>query len=113
MNINPKQLEQMMKKMGIQQQEVDAKKVIIELPDKKIILVGPTVSKVNAMGQETWQVVGGEQYEEKNSPEKIKIDEDDVKTVMEQTGASEKVVKKILEETNGDLAEAILKLKND
>jgi nascent polypeptide-associated complex subunit alpha len=35
---------------------------------------------------------------------------EDIKLIMEQTGKSEAEVRKALQETNGDLAEAILKL---
>jgi nascent polypeptide-associated complex subunit alpha len=35
---------------------------------------------------------------------------DDIKLIMEQTGKSEEEARKALKETNGDLAEAILKL---
>ena len=38
--------------------------------------------------------------------------QDDVKLVMEQTGKSEKEARKALEETKGDIAEAIMKLKH-
>ena len=38
------------------------------------------------------------------------INEEDIKTVMEQTGKSKEEAKSAIEDTNGDLAEAILKL---
>ncbi|KYK25728.1 nascent polypeptide-associated complex protein [Euryarchaeota archaeon SM23-78] len=109
--MNPRQMRQAMKRMGIRQEEIDAKEVIIKLEDKEIVISNPSVSKVNMMGQETYQVIGEESVREIDStPE---INEDDVKTVMEQTGASEEKAKKAIEECKGDLAEAILKLKKD
>ena len=48
----------MMKKMGISQQEIDATEVIIKTPEKEIVITNPQVSKVNMMGQQTFQVVG-------------------------------------------------------
>ena len=48
---------------------------------------------------------------EKNAA-KVEIGEDDVKLVMQQAGVSdESLARSALEETNGDIAEAILKLK--
>lgn len=109
--MNPRQMRQAMKKMGIQQEEIDAKEVIIKLEDKEIVISNPNVSKVNMMGQETYQVVGEES--ERSLDSTPEISDDDVKTVAEQTGASEIDAKAAIEECKGDLAEAILKLKKE
>tara|TARA_Y100000310_G_C20645688_1_gene796409 strand:- start:649 stop:990 length:342 start_codon:yes stop_codon:yes gene_type:complete len=109
--MNPRKMQQMMKRMGIQQVEVPANEVIIKQGDKEIVISNPQVSKVNMMGQETFQVVGSISERAVSSAPEIK--EEDVKTVMEQTGAAEDKVKETLEETKGDLAEAIIKLKEE
>lgn len=109
--MNPRQMRKAMKRMGIQQEEIDAKEVIIKLEDKEIIISNPNVSKVNMMGQETYQVVGEEEVRELDSTPNIS--DDDVKTVMDQTGASEEQTKAAIEEAKGDLAQAILNLKKD
>lgn len=108
--VNPRQMKQMMKQMGIQQQEIDATEVIIRCPDREIVIKNPQVSKVNMLGQKTWQVVGEE--EERSLDTKPEIGEDDVKTVMEQTGSSEEKARAAIEEASGDLAQAILTLKS-
>ena len=51
-------MEQAMRRMGIQQKEIDAEEVIIKCSDKDIIIQKPSVSKVDMMGQETYQVIG-------------------------------------------------------
>ena len=107
--VNPKQMKQMMKQLGIQQQDIEASEVIIRCPDKEIVIRNPQVAKVNMMGQKTWQVVGEE--EERSLDTKPEINEDDVKTVMEQTGCSEEKARAAIERSNGDLAQAILALK--
>ena len=56
--MNPRKMQQMMKKMGIQQQEIDAQEVIIKTKDKQLIFSQPQVSKVNMMGQDTFQIIG-------------------------------------------------------
>ena len=56
--MSPKQMARMMKKMGMQQQDIDAVEVIIKTEDKEIIISNPSVAKVNMMGQESYQVVG-------------------------------------------------------
>jgi nascent polypeptide-associated complex subunit alpha len=109
--MNPRKMGQMMKKMGIQQVEIPATEVIIKTEEKDLIITNPQVSKVNMMGQETFQITGEVHEQEKSTaPE---ISEEDIKTVAEQTGCSEETAKTTLEETEGDLAEAILKLKKE
>ncbi|MAG07976.1 nascent polypeptide-associated complex protein [Candidatus Woesearchaeota archaeon] len=109
--MNPRKMQQMMKRMGIAQVEVPANEVIIKQDDKEIVISDPQVSKVNMMGQETFQVVGT--INERAISTTPEINEDDIKTVMEQTGADKEKVKEVLEETKGDLAEAIIKLKEE
>ena len=106
MKINPKQMEKLMKQMGMQMDNIEAERVIIVTKDNKIVIENPQVAKVRMMGQETFQVSGGEISEEA----KEKFSNDDVKMIMEQTGALEEEACAALEETQ-DIAEAIVKLK--
>ncbi|MBS3075731.1 nascent polypeptide-associated complex protein [Candidatus Pacearchaeota archaeon] len=103
-SIDPKKMQSMMKQMGIAQEEIDAKRVIIESEDKNIIIENPSVIKIKMQGQETFQISGDIKEEENNSLE------EDIKTIIEKTGCSEQEAKKALEDNNGDLAEAILSL---
>lgn len=107
--MNPRKMQQAMKRMGIQQVEIDATEVIIKTPEKNIIISNPSVSKVNMMGQQTYQVVG-EAHEESVST-KPDINEEDIKTVMEQTNVDEATAKSAIESHDGDLAAAIMGLK--
>lgn len=99
---NPKDMQKVMKQMGIKQEEIDADEVIIKTSGKNIVIKNPQVTKINMQGHETFQVVG-DIHEEFN--------EDDVKTVMEQGKSSREKAIEALNESNGDLAEAILSLK--
>ena len=105
--MNPKQMQQMMKKMGMKQDDIEASEVIIKVGDKEIVFPSPKVAKVNMMGEDTWQITG-ECFEREKEAE-IEFTEVDVKQVMDQTNCSEEDAIKALEET-GDLAEAILSL---
>ena len=107
--MNPRKMQQMMRKMGISQQEIDATEVIIRTPEKELVISNPQVSKVNMMGQETFQVVGN--IEERALSEEPEISEEDIKTVMEQANVDEKKAKHTIEKHNGDLAAAIMELK--
>ncbi len=103
--MNPKQMQKVMKQMGIKQVDIEATEVIIKTKDKELVFTNPDVAKVNAMGQETYQIIGTPEERSLQSYTK-----DDIKTVAEQANVSEEEAETALEETNGDLAEAILKL---
>jgi nascent polypeptide-associated complex subunit alpha len=106
--MNQRQMQQMMKQMGIQQVDIDATQVIIITPEKRIVIDNPQVSKVNMMGQQTWQVVGPAREERiEVLPE---INDDDIETVMAQTGKDKATVIQAIADTDGDLAAAIMKL---
>lgn len=100
-----------MKKMGIQQVEIPATEVIIRTADSEIVIAEPQVSKINMMGQVSYQVTG-EAHESPRSSEP-EISHEDIETVMEQAGVSEAAAKKAIAETKGDLAQAILSLKQE
>ncbi|HLE07113.1 MAG TPA: nascent polypeptide-associated complex protein [archaeon] len=104
--IDPKQMEKMMKQMGMQTENIDATEVVIRTAEKEIIISEPQVSKIKMGGQETFQIVGNVSERQKE-----RFSDEDVKTVVEQSGISETEAKKALEETGGDLAEAIIRLK--
>ena len=107
--MNPRAMRQAMKRMGIQQIEIPANEVIIKTDDKELIIKNPQVSKVNMMGQQTFQVVG--EVEEKSISAEPEINEEDIKTVIEQTGVSEEEAKAAIRKNDFDLAKAIIGLK--
>jgi nascent polypeptide-associated complex subunit alpha len=109
--INPKQMEQAMRKMGIQQEKIDAEEVIIKTPNKTIVISNPDVTKVKMGGQETFQIAG--EIREEAAEKKAAYSDEDVSMVMEQTGQDEEAVRNRLEENNGDIAKTILELKED
>ena|SRR3989338_2426914 len=105
--MNPRQLEQAMKKLGIKQDEIPASEVIIRSEGKDIVITNPQVVRVNMMGRDSFQISG--EIEERAA--EVEISKDDVKTVMEQADVSEAAAKEAIKAANGDLAEAIMKLK--
>lgn len=103
-SINPKQMQSMMKKLGIKQQDIDAQEVIIKTQDKNIIIKNPQVAIIDMMGNKSFQITGEIREE---SP----INEEDIATVAEKANVDKKQAKIALEKAKGDLAEAILSLK--
>ncbi len=106
--INPRDLQKAMQRMGVQQKEVEALEVIIRCEDKDIIIQNPNVAKVSMMGQESWQITGKTIEKSRSSEPEIK--EEDIKTVMDQTGKSKEDALKAIKAAKGDLAEAIMSL---
>jgi nascent polypeptide-associated complex subunit alpha len=109
--LDPKKMQAMMKQMGISQQEIDASRVIIEKNDNsKIIIENPSVVKVKMHGQESFQITGDIKENEDEDEIEEGISDEDIKTVMQKTKCTHDQAKKVLESTNGDLAEAIMEL---
>ena len=100
--MNPKQMQNLMKQMGIKQIEIPAKEVIIK-GDKELVIKNPQVLQIEAQGKKTFQIMG--EVEEKTSS-------DDIQMIIDQTGASKEQAETALKEADGDLAAAILKLKD-
>src|SRR5512136_2605973 len=102
--LDPRKMKAMMKQMGINQDEIEANRVIIEQSDKKIIIENPNVQKITMQGQTSYQISGDEHEEN------VGVSEDDVVLVAQKTGKSRNEAKKALEDSGGDIAEAIVKL---
>jgi nascent polypeptide-associated complex subunit alpha len=112
--MNPKQMQAMMKRMGISQEDIkDVEEVVIKTKTKEIFFKDAVVTSIKVQGQQTYQVVGTPQERaRKSEPEEEMggIPEEDVKLVMSQTGCTAAQAKKALEESDGAPAEAILKI---
>ncbi len=108
-NINPRQMKQAMKRMGIQMDEINAESVVIKCADKDIVIENPQVVRTVMQGQVMFQISG--KIKEQIGEVKVEISEEDVKMVAEQAGVSEDKARTALEESNGDIAGAIMRLK--
>ena len=101
--MNPKQLQRMLKQMGIKAKEIPVEEVIFILKDgTRMRFVEPQVVETVAMGQKSYQIIG------EPIVEKEEFSEEDVKIVMEKTGSNEKTAKEALKKAKGDIAEAIM-----
>jgi nascent polypeptide-associated complex subunit alpha len=110
-NVDPRQLKRMMESMGIRSTEIDAQRVIIEGTDMDIIIDSPQVTAIDAQGSRSFQVAGSIREVEK-AKAKADISDDDVSMVAEQSGVKDPDrARKALEETGGDIAAAIIKLR--
>ena len=109
-NIDPRQMKHMMRQMGISSEEIEAKRVVIECLDKNLIIENPQITDMSMKGNRSFQIVGEVITEEKSS---VKIEDDDIELVSKETGVSTEEAKKELEKEKGDIAKAILNLKQN
>jgi len=107
MNISPSMMKKLMKQINAE--EIPATEVIIKTSSHDLIIKNPQVIKTKAMGIESYQVSG----EAKIIPSEPKITKEDIDLVIEQTGCSEEEAEDMLKKTNGDIAEAIIKIKGE
>ncbi|WP_410318890.1 nascent polypeptide-associated complex protein [Methanobrevibacter sp.] len=106
-----KQMERQMKKMGMKMEDLEgAREVIIRFDEKELIIDNPSVSLMNVMGQETYQIEG--KAREVELEYEVEIPDEDIEMVANSANVSKEDAKAALEECKGDLAEAIMKLNS-
>lgn len=122
--MNPKLMKKAMKRMGIDVKELEGvKEVLIRCSDREIVISNPSVTRIFGAGQESFQVTG--QASEKGRSESelngktvaeqtpvLEVPLEDVKLVASQTGVSEEEAEQALKAAGGNLAQAIISLKN-
>lgn len=119
---SPKQMARMMKKMGISQEDLKGvKEVIIRFVDKEWVIANAQVGIIKQAGSESYQVSGskterpltaGVPVDSDFEPEpEIEIPIEDAALVAGQTGVDIETATQALKDTKGDLAAAILKLR--
>lgn len=125
-----RQMRRKMQQQGIDMDQVDATRVIIEGPEKTLVITQPEVVLMKQAGQEIYQVIG---TAEEFSPEEIAIGEaekiedlepldesetkptiteNDIMLVAAQANVEREEAEATLIDCNGDIAKAILLLKN-
>ena len=130
--MNPRKMKQMMKQMGIDVEELDAERVVIETAEADLVFEGPQVTKMDAQGQETYQIVGSPEAVENagaggtagaveggdaagdaatDAADDGGIPDGDVELVAERAGVPKSTARETLEDNDGDLAAAIAALE--
>ena len=118
--MNSRKMQQMMEQMGIDIDELDAEEVIIRTADKELVFTDADVQRMDAQGQETYNIVGNPETRERGdagdtddggSDDEAGIPQEDIETVVEATGASEAEAREALEAANGMPVEAIQRLQ--
>jgi len=125
-----RQMRRRMAQQGIDMEQVDATRVIIEGAEKTVIIEQPEVFLMKQAGQEIYQVIGqseevpsenliiksGETYADieplEESEVKPIITENDIMLVSTQANVDKEEAETILKECDGDIAKAILYFKS-
>lgn len=114
---NPRQMRQAMKRLGIEQEQMDdVEEVVIRTATKEYVIRDPNVTAMTAQGQKIWTVVGEPIVRDRADAKKSEgakaptIPEEDVQLVAEKAGVSEEEARRALEECGGEPAEAIIRL---
>ncbi|MHA1913952.1 MAG: nascent polypeptide-associated complex protein [Promethearchaeota archaeon] len=125
-----RQMRRKMQQQGIEMDQIDATRVIIEGPEKTLVIEQPEVVLMKQVGQEIYQIIGhaeertlddrailpGENLEENELLEETEIGptitENDIMLVATQADVDPKEAESVLKECEGDIAKAILFLKN-
>ena len=57
-NIDPRTMKSMMSKMGIKSEEIEASRVVIETPEKSIVIESPQITRIEMQGTTSFQISG-------------------------------------------------------
>jgi nascent polypeptide-associated complex subunit alpha len=121
--MNPRKMQQMMEQMGIDVTELDAEEVVIKTADEELVFSDAQVTRMDAQGQQTYQIVGEPESRERGADESDAaeleggdaesggIPDEDVALVAERAGVDADTARETLEATDGDLAAAIAQLE--
>ncbi|HEX9916003.1 MAG TPA: nascent polypeptide-associated complex protein [Candidatus Bathyarchaeia archaeon] len=111
----------MMQQMGMKMDELgDIKRVILQSDTREVIIEGPAVTSMNVQGQKMYNIVGGKETTRKPEAEAEEaaveepapaVPEEDVLLVAQSANVSMEKARAALEQSGGDLAQAILMLQ--
>ncbi len=107
--VSSREQQRMMQRMGLQVKQLDdVTRVIMETSSKRIIIDNPEVARVTVQGQAIYQVGAGTMREEDIVSQ---VSVEDARLVASQAAVSQEEASEALRASNGNLAQAILLLK--
>ena len=111
--VNPREAKRMMRRMGMNMNAMsDVEEVVIRTSTKELVIEEPEVAILELQGQKIFQITGGKMTEKVMERSSTRIPEEDIRLVADQTGKSVDEARQALEESEGDLAKAILLLQS-
>jgi nascent polypeptide-associated complex subunit alpha len=111
--------------MGIDIEDIDAEEVVIRTTDEDLVFTDADVQRMDAQGQQTYQVVGQPESRPRGEGDGEAARDDtadgtdadagipdaDVEIVAQRTGSAEAEAREALEAVDGDLAAAVARLE--
>ena len=108
MKMDNRQARRAMERMGINMNEVpDVQEVVIRTSSKELHVTNASVSEIMAQGNRIFQVVG---EVEEVAVQKKTFKDEDILLVQQEAGVTRERAVAALEESDGEVARAILKL---
>lgn len=123
--LDPNKMQQMMKQMGIDIDDIDAEEVIIRTSDEQLVFTDAEVQRMDAQGQQTYNIVGtperrargasetgnagGETEMEETTDEGLP--KEDIQIVADRADTSMEAAREALLATDGDLVAAVERLE--
>ncbi|MFA4849693.1 MAG: nascent polypeptide-associated complex protein [Methanoregula sp.] len=108
-NINPRQMKAMMKKLGMNVEQIeDVQSIVIKTPKGNYIFDSAEVQAMTMQGATSYQITGDIRFE----PAEAEILKEDITMVAASANVSEEKAKEALVATKGDIAEAIMRLSS-
>ncbi len=116
--VNPRQMQRAMRSMGIKQENVEGvTEVIIRTRNKDIVITNAEVVRIDMQGSRSYQISGTETEmapgEAGGSAAGPSFPSEDIELVMSQTNCDRERAIAALEETDGQPAEAIIKIMSE
>ena len=109
--MNPRMMKKLQRQLQNSTEDIDATEVIIRTKDKEIYFSNPSVTSMDMMGQQSYQIVGEPQERGlEGGEETASIPDEDIQLVASQAGVTHEKAREALEECDGEPAEAIIKL---
>ncbi len=116
-----RKMQQMMKQMGIDIDELDVEEVVIRMADEELVFTDAEVQRMDAQGQETYNIVGSPERRDRGESAALEtgeedagsddaIPQEDIEMVAERAGVSEDEAREALEAANGMPLDAIQQL---
>jgi nascent polypeptide-associated complex subunit alpha len=102
--LDPKKMQDMLKKLGMKMDNISAKQVIIKTDSGDITIDDPEVIKTTMKDQIVFQISGNVKEQS--------FSNEDLKIVMNQSGIKEEQkAREALQKSGGDIVKAIMELK--
>ena len=117
--LDPSKMQQMMKQMGIDIEEIDAEEVVIRTADAELVFTDAEVQRMDAQGQQTYNIVGAPEVRERGGTSagddagdsEDGLPQEDVQMVANAAGVSASRAREALEAVGGRPADAIDRLQ--